>query len=259
MRRRIVYTPRFVMSLSSRRIAALTCITYIVGLSPAWPQDVFNQKRAFDAKTVTPLVAIREIGLQSHAPIGIVFGANQSALCTGRVSFALHEVTARDALEEAVRSANYSVEEHDGIILLMAPDVNSHQQMLLAHRFKEFRTEAKQTMHGISAQLTGWLWVEVDGAQGYGESIGDSTTAHTINLPVLEDVTTEQIADRIVKIPPAGMWILQGNTIPPLLPATEGSTAPSASDSARDTIDFYSWSEPDQVRRELICRKSDRQ
>jgi len=259
MRRRIVHTPRFVMSLSSRRIAALTCITYIVGLSPAWPQDVFNQKRAFDAKTVTPLVAIREIGLQSHAPIGIVFGANQSALCTGRVSFALHEVTPRDALEEAVRSANYSVEEHDGIILLMAPDINNHQQMLLAHRFKEFRTEAKQTMHGISAQLTGWLWVEVDGAQGYGESIGDSTTAHTINLPVLEDVTTEQIADRIVKIPPAGMWILQGNTIPPLLPATEGSTTPSASDSARDTIDFYSWSEPDQVRRELICPKSDGQ
>jgi hypothetical protein len=49
-------------------------------LSSAWPQEVFHQKRAFDAKTVTPLVAIREIGLQSHAPIGIVFGANQSAL-----------------------------------------------------------------------------------------------------------------------------------------------------------------------------------
>jgi hypothetical protein len=31
-----------------------------------------------------------------------------------------------------------------------------------------------------------------------------------------EDLTTEQIADRIVTIQPAGMWILQGNTIPPL-------------------------------------------
>jgi hypothetical protein len=222
-------------------------------------QDVFNQKRAFEAKTVTPLVAIREIGLQSHAPIGIVIGANQSALCTGRVSFALHEVTPRDALEEAVRSANYSVEEQDGIILLMAPDINSHQRKLLTHRFKEFRTEAKQTMHGISAQLTGSLWIEVDGASGYCASIGDSTTAHTISLPLLEDVTTEQIADRIATIPPGGMWILQGNTIPPLLPATEGSTTPSANDSARDTIDFYSWSEPDQVRMDLTCPKSDRQ
>jgi hypothetical protein len=259
IRRRIVHTPRFVMGLSSRVIAALTCAMYIVGLSSAWPQDVFNQKLGFDAKTVTPLVAIREIGLQSHVPIGIVFGANQPALCTGRVSFTLHEVTPRDALLEAVRSANYSVEEKDGIILLMAPDINSHQRTLLTHRFKEFRTEAKQTMHGISAQLTGWLWVEVDGAQGYGESTGDSTTAHTFNLPILEDVTTEQIADRIVTIPPTGMWILQGNTIPPLLPAAEGSTTPSANDSARDKIDFYSWSEPDQVRRDLICPEPDRQ
>ena len=113
-------------------------------------------------------------------------------------------------------------------------------------------------MHGISAQLTGWLWVEVDGAQGYGESTRDSTTAHTINLPILEDVTTEQIADRIVTIPPAGMWILQGNTIPSLLPAAEGSTTPSANDSARDKIDFYSWSEPDQVRRNLTCPEPDR-
>jgi hypothetical protein len=110
------------MGLSSRMIAALTCAMYMIGVSSAWAQDVSNQKRGFDEKTVTPLVAIREIGLQSHVPIGVVFGANQLALCTGRVSFALHEVTPRDALEEAVRSANYSVEEQDGIILLMAPD-----------------------------------------------------------------------------------------------------------------------------------------
>jgi hypothetical protein len=240
-------------------MAVLTSVAYIVGLSSAWPQDVFNQKRAFEAKTVTPLVAIREIGLQSHAPIGIVIGPNQSALCAGRVSFALHEVTPRDALEEAVRSTNYSVEEQDGIILLMAPDINGHQRTLLTHRFKEFQTGTKQTMHGISAQLTGSLWMEVDGASGYGGSILDSTTAYTINLPLLEGVTTEQIADRIVTIPPGGMWILQGNTIPPLLPAAEGSTTPSANDSARDTIDFYSWSEPDQVRMDLTCPKSDRQ
>lgn len=141
----------------------------------------------------------------------------------------------------------------------MAPDINSHQRVLLTHRFEKFRTEPKQTMHEISAQLTGWLWVEVDGAQGYGESIGDSPTAHAINLPILEDLTTEQIADRIVTIQPAGMWILQGNTIPPLLPDAEGSSTPSANDSGRDKIDFYSWSEPDQVRRDLICPAPDRQ
>jgi hypothetical protein len=73
-------------------IAALTCAMYMIGVSSACAQDVSNQKLGFDAKTVTPLVAIREIGLQSHVPIGIVLGANRSALCTGRVSFALHEV-----------------------------------------------------------------------------------------------------------------------------------------------------------------------
>ncbi len=144
------------MGLSSRRIAVLTCVTYIVGLSSAWPQDLFNQKSAFDAKNVTPLVAIREIGLQSHAPIGIVIGPNQSALCAGRVSFALHEVTPRDALEEAVRSTNYSVEEQNGIILLMAPDINSHQRTLLTHRFKEFRT-GRETDYARNLSSVDWM------------------------------------------------------------------------------------------------------
>jgi hypothetical protein len=241
------------MSLNSRRVAVLTFAICTVWLSSASSQDAFNQKSAFDAKAVTPLVAIREIGLQSHVPIGIVVGANQSALCTGRVSFALREVTPRDMLEEAVRATNYSVEEHDGVILLTAPDINSHQRALLTHRFERFPAEAKQTMHQISAQLSGWLWVEVDEANGYAGSIGDSTTAHTISLPTLENVTTEQVADKIVTTPPAGMWILQGNTIPPLSPANEGSTTPSANDSARDRIDFYSWSEPNQVRMDLTC------
>ena len=108
-------------------------------------------------------------------------------------------------------------------------------------------------MHQISAQLGGWLWVEVDEANGYAGSIGDSTTAHTIGLPTVENVTTEQVADKIVTTPPAGMWILQGNTIPSLLPANKGSTILSANDLARDRIDFYSWSEPNQVRMDLTC------
>jgi hypothetical protein len=52
-RRRIVHTPRLVMDLSSRMIAALTCAMYMIGVSSACAQDVSNQKLGFD--TATPV------------------------------------------------------------------------------------------------------------------------------------------------------------------------------------------------------------
>lgn len=212
-------------------------------LTPASPQDDIRNISDIDFsfKNVKPQDAITSIGLQTHIPIAIVLGADTSALCSRSNSYSLHKVTPRYALEQVAQTAGYAVEERDGVILLMAPDVTAHTRDLLTHRFEQFDAGGKTTMHGISATLSGWLWAEVDHADGWGTSTGDSTQAYTITLPALSDVTTQEIADKVIKTGMRGMWILRGK-------------AAGDPDLHGDGIEFYSWSEPLQVRAEALCK-----
>jgi hypothetical protein len=195
----------------------------------------------FSLRNVKPQDAITSIGLQTHIPIAIVLGADTSALCSGSDSYSLHKVTPRYALEQVAQTVGYAVEERDGVIMVMAPDVTTHIHDLLTHRFEQFDAGGKTTMHGISATLSGWLWVEVDQAGGWGTSTGDSTQAYTIALPAISNVTTQEIADRVIKTGMGGMWILRGRTA-------------RDPDLHGDGIEFYSWSEPGQVRAEALCK-----
>jgi hypothetical protein len=210
---------------------------------PALSQDDIRNKSDIDFlfKSLKPQDAITLIGLQTHIPIAIVLGADTSALCSRSDSYSLHEVTPRYALEQVAQTVGYAVEERDGVVMLMAPDVITHTRDLLTHRFEQFDAGGKTTMHGISETLTGWLWVEVDQAGGWGTSFGDSTQAYTITLPALSDVTTQEIADRVIKAGMGGMWILRAK-------------AASDPDLHGDRIEFYSWSEPIQVRAEALCK-----
>jgi hypothetical protein len=211
--------------------------------APALSQDDIRNKSDIDFsfKNLKPQDAITSIGLQTHIPIAIVLGADTSVLCSRSDSYSLHEVTPRYALEQVAQTVGFAVEERDGVMMLMAPDVITHTRDLLTHRFEQFDAGGKTTMHGISATLTGWLWVEVDQASGWGDSIGDSTQAYTVTFPALSNITTQEIADRVIKTGIGGMWILRAK-------------AASDSDLNGDRIEFYSWSEPIQVRGEAFCK-----
>jgi hypothetical protein len=191
-------------------------------------------------RNATLLETITAVGLQTHVPIGVVLGGKDDVLCKTRRSFSFKDTPPRSALEQAASLVNYSVEERNGVLLLTAPDVTAHQRQWLTHRFERFPAEAR-TMHLLSADLSGWLWSEVDHGGSWGTSIGDSAQAYKIDLPLLENMTTEEIADRVVTTGPGGMWILH---------ATPG--VPHGFED--DRIDFYSWSEPIQVRSEASCR-----
>jgi hypothetical protein len=212
-------------------------------LAPASSQDDIRNISDIDFsfKNVKPQDAITSIGLQTHVPIAIVLGADTSALCSRSDSYSLHKVTPRYALEQVAQTVGYAVEERDGVIMLMAPDVTTHTRDLLTHRFEQFDACGKMTMHFMSATLTGWLRAEVDQAGGWGTSIGDSTQAYTITLPALSDVSTQEIADRVIKTGMRGMWILRAK-------------AAGDPDLHGDGIEFYSWSEPIQARAEAFCK-----
>ena len=212
-------------------------------LAPALPQeDIRNIADIdFSFENLKPQDAITLIGLQTHIPIAIVLGEDTSALCSRSDSYSLHNVTPRYALEQVAQTVGYAVEERDGVIMLMAPDLITHTRDLLTHRFEQFDAGGKVTMHLMSATLTGWLWVEVDQAGGWGYSIGDSTQAYTITLPASSNVTTQEIADKVIKTGMGGMWILRAK-------------AARDPDLQGDRIEFYSWSEPLQVRAEAFCK-----
>jgi hypothetical protein len=212
-------------------------------LTPASSQDDIRNIADIDFsfKNVKPQDAITSIGLQTHIPIAIVLGADATALCSRSDSYSLHEVTPRYALEQVAQTVGYAVEERDGVVMLMAPDVTTHTRDLLTHRFEQFDAGGKVTMHLMSATLTGWLWVEVDQAGGWGYSIGDSTQAYAITLPALSNVTTQEIADWVIKTGMRGMWILRGKAL-------------GDANLHGDGIEFYSWSEPLQVRAEALCK-----
>ena len=116
----------------------------------------------FVKEEATLTEAITAIGLQTRMPIGVILGRNKISACSTMYRFDLHEVGAQRSLETVAHEARYSVTQTGGVIVLTAPDVTPRQRMVLAHRFADFKGPQNTSMQMISAQLSGWLWVDVD-------------------------------------------------------------------------------------------------
>ena len=190
---------------------------------------------------ITLLQALAEIGLRTRQPLGLVVGEDQTALCRPRTERPPSDLTAREAVEELAKLALYAVEEHDGVLILIAPDITKHQRDLLFYRTERFEETPKQTMRMLSSDLTGWLWLSADGGGSYGTSVGDAVKAYAITIPPLTDVTTEQIANQAMTIGAGGIWILR-------------ASATAAKVPSDDRIDFLSYAEPQWMMSEMSCR-----
>jgi hypothetical protein len=191
---------------------------------------------------VTALDAIVAVGLQTHTPIGIVPGRDTKSLCRSQYPFDLGGMDVSAALLDIAHRAQYSLAEENGVFIITASDTTPRQLEVLGHRFKEFKPGTEQTMHMLTFQLSGWLWAEVAHGEGYGGSILDNPAAPKISLPpVLENITTQEIADRVITNGKGGMWISKINP-----------------DSAKElddfSIEFESYGDADQLKREILCR-----
>jgi hypothetical protein len=191
-------------------------------------------------RKITLLQALAEIGLRTRQSLGIVVGEDQTALCKPRTGRLPSDLTTREAVEELAELARYTVEEHDGVLVLIAPDITKHQRDLLLYRTERFEETPKQTMRMQSSDLTGWLWLAADGGGGYGTSLGDAVKVYAITIPPLTHVTTEQIANQAVTIGAGGIWVLR-------------ASATAAKVPGDDRIDFLSYAEPQWMMSAMSC------
>lgn len=165
-----------------------------------------GSKVTFQCDRATPMDLIRATGQQTRIPIGVVLGQDLNALSKPVRSYNLKDVSARDALLEAIQGTGYSLREEDHVTILFAGDITSRQMQLLLHRYSNFGSEQSATMADLGADLNGWMWAAVDPAAGYGASILGSTNDERFILEPIKDATTEEIANRIVSLGSKGMW-----------------------------------------------------
>jgi len=192
-----------------------------------------------------PLEILREIGFQTRVPIGIIPGQDSGALCRTKKTFVFLGEDPRSALDAMAQELHYTLNEEDGVFLLAAPDVTSHQRDVLDHRFRVYRYGRKSILQMVSFQLQEALWVALTNpvSFGYGGSIYHSADAPKISLPpVLHNVTAQEIAGMVVKAGPRGIYLSR--------------IQPSRMASPDDlTIQISSYGDPNQLKLDLRCQQ----
>lgn len=192
-----------------------------------------------------PLEILREIGFQTRVPIGIIPGEDSGALCRTKKTFVFLGEDPRSALDAMAQELHYTLNEEDGVFLLAAPDVTSHQRDVLDHRFRVYRQGGKSIVQLVSMQLKEALWAAFTNpvSSGYGGSIYHSVDAPKISLPpVLRNVTTQEIAGLVVKTGPRGIYLSR--------------IQPSRMASPDDlTIQISSYGDPQQLNSDLRCQQ----
>jgi hypothetical protein len=217
-----------------------------------------NVKRAPAAPTVPPtpalvnlsmkataLETLGEIGLQTRVPIGIIPGSDAGALCRTKTTFVFLGEDPRSALDAMAQQLQYTLNQVDGVFLLMAPDITPHQREVLEHRFRVYRTGRKLIVQMISVQLSEALWDALGKSvsAGYGGSIYHSADAPQIPLPpVLHNVTAQDIAGIAVKSGTGGIYLSR--------------IQPSRMASPEDlTIQISSYGDPNQLKQDMNCQR----
>lgn len=195
-----------------------------------------------------PLEILREIGFQTRVPIGIIPGEDSGALCRTKKTFVFLGEDPRSALDAMAQELHYTLNEEDGVFLLAAPDVTSHQRDVLDHRFRVYRHGGKSVLQMVSVQLKEALWVAFTNpvSSGHGGSIyhsAHSADASKISLPpVLRNVTAQDIAGLAVKTGPRGIYLSR--------------IQPSRMASPDDlTIQISSYGDPKQLNLDLHCQQ----
>jgi hypothetical protein len=180
------------------------------------PVSVSNpdSKVTFKCDRATPLDLIRAIGRQTRIPMGVVLGEDLGVLSKSSRSYDLEKVDARFALLEAIRGTDYSLEEENPVMVLMAGDLTPRQREPLTFSFSGFRPGSNRTMVELGVFLTERMRAAIDPDHGFGGSVGSSTNDERFTMEGTPAATTEEIANRIVSLGSKGMWIFRAHASP---------------------------------------------
>ena len=170
---------------------------------PETPSRV-DETVSFTSHDASPMDLITAVGRQTCAPIGIVPGLDRKALSMKR-AFDLKGVPVVNALDDAGVEAGYRVLQEGDVYVLIAKDATAQQLDLLHHRMEEYPAQ-EGVLPILGSNLWGWMGTIVDPDTGYGGSILHSLDDEKLHLPVMHDVSVEEIANRIVTLGSKGMW-----------------------------------------------------
>jgi hypothetical protein len=172
----------------------------------------------FQCKNATRLELIRAVGRQARIPIGIAMGQDVGILEKTKQTYDLNNVDAKTALHEAIAGTGYSLEEKDGVIVLMAGDMTPYQRELLTYRLKDFGGGSGSILADWNFRLNMWLDAEIDPKSGYLGSLLFSPDDEVFPIETIHSATVEEIANKIVSQGSRGMWIFNAEAV-----ATKGS------------------------------------
>jgi hypothetical protein len=185
---------------SQRRSSGME-VTPVIGNNP-------NSLVTFKCDHATPLQLIQATGRQTRIPIGVVLGKDPNLLSIAPRSYNLENVDAKSALLEAIAGTEYSLNESSNVLVLIAGDLSPRQRMVLDHVYEDIKAGPDRTMVMLGAQLTMWVWAELDHVPGFGGSVLYSPDDERFTLGDIRTATTEELANTIVSLGSKGMWTL---------------------------------------------------
>jgi hypothetical protein len=167
----------------------------------------------------TPLLAAINIALADRIPLGVIFGSGQS-MCEKEIEYDFTKMTRLDALRMVVKDTGYTIVLRDNVYNLVAPDITERERKAMTFRFKWFRAPST-TMADLGMRLNGYISTSIEGAKGFATSSLGSTDDEIISFNELQNVTSLQVANRIVTSGSRGVWLM--HTTP-----SSGSTEPDS-------------------------------
>lgn len=160
---------------------------------------------------MTMAVAARDAGV----PAGIVLRKG-SDICRERGASAEPLPTVpMQRLRMIADQYGYHVDE-SGPVLLVTPKDGAPEvvEEALQHRWERFPAQ-NSVMREMGMTLNGWISVVVDRQHGFAVASASNSEEEVVHLPASENLSSEEIADRIVSLGSKGFWTAwQGLTGP---------------------------------------------
>ena len=165
----------------------------------------------FRRESVTPLSALLSVALQYDVPLGLILG-KEPTLCRSLRDFDIRDSGIRESLDSVVQGTGYVVSSENGVFDVIAPDLTAHEKYLLNHRFQWFAA-SRTTMAGVGQTLGGYL-ATADGATGFATDTISNPSGEYMEVSRIYNVTTTEIANRIVLAGSKGVWVFHPTPTP---------------------------------------------
>ena len=192
-----------------RRCVLLLFVGVVCANSFCQPTDKKAvQPRLFTVSmtNITPLQGLARFGTENHVPIGIV-AESPSGLCRPLRNIDLANAPVERVLDALIPGPDYVWSNEGGVFVIKPRTVPESSQFLLQLRFDRFGT-MKTTFQGLGLILALRIRGLLQSSTGIAGDILSSTNAEEVNPMILENVTVEEVANRIVLQASKGLWIL---------------------------------------------------